>query len=195
MLGPLYKINSRVSTLFIQCVLLLKRKKIIWGRGTKIFGGIIINLNNSKPIQIGDNCKFVSHSRFNMVGVNKKVSISVGKNAVLKIGKSCGFTGTSIVANNSIIIGDYCNFGGNTFIWDTDFHPLDFEDRRIHRIEKIKTKPIIIGDDVFVGANSIILKGVNLGNRAIVGAGSVVTKNIPAEEVWAGNPAKFIRKI
>ena len=55
--------------------------------------------------------------------------------------------------------------------------------------------PIIVGDDVFVGANSIILKGVIIGARVIIGAGSVVTKNIPSDEIWAGNPAKFIRKV
>ena len=52
-----------------------------------------------------------------------------------------------------------------------------------------------IGEDVFIGAHSIILKGVTIGARSIVGAGSVVTKDIPADEVWAGNPAKCIRKL
>ena len=57
------------------------------------------------------------------------------------------------------------------------------------------TKPVEIKDGVFVGAHSIILKGVTIGEGSIIGAGSVVTKSIPAGEVWAGNPAKFIRKI
>ncbi len=130
-----------------------------------------------------------------MVGINKKVSFGVTKNAELIIGDNCGFSGTSIFAAKSIKIGDYCNFGGNTFIWDTDFHPLDYNDRRTNIIGKINTAPIVIGNDVFVGANSIILKGVTIGDKAIIGAGSVVTKNIPNGEIWAGNPAKFIRKI
>ena len=61
----------------------------------------------------------------------------------------------------------------------------------IHR----KCAPVVIGDDVFVGAKCIILKGVTIGKGAIIGAGSVVTKNIPARQIWAGNPAKFIREI
>jgi acetyltransferase-like isoleucine patch superfamily enzyme len=57
------------------------------------------------------------------------------------------------------------------------------------------SEPIVIGDDVFIGANSIVLKGVNIGDRSIIGAGSVVSKNIPADEIWAGNPIKFIKRI
>lgn len=55
--------------------------------------------------------------------------------------------------------------------------------------------PVVIKNGVFIGANSIILKGVTIGEKAIVGAGSVVTRSIPDGEIWAGNPAKFIRKI
>ncbi|MNL65825.1 2,3,4,5-tetrahydropyridine-2,6-dicarboxylate N-acetyltransferase [compost metagenome] len=61
-------------------------------------------------------------------------------------------------------------------------------------METIKKEPIIIEQDVFIGANSIILKGVTIGARSIIGAGSIVTKNVPADEIWGGNPAKFIRK-
>ena len=57
------------------------------------------------------------------------------------------------------------------------------------------SKPIIINKGVFIGAHSIILKGVTIGNSSVVGAGSVVTKSIPEKEIWAGNPAKFIKKI
>ena len=55
--------------------------------------------------------------------------------------------------------------------------------------------PVIIEDTVFIGAKCIILKGVTIGQNSIVGAGSVVTKSIPADEIWGGNPAKFIRKL
>ena len=58
-----------------------------------------------------------------------------------------------------------------------------------------KCAPVVIEDNVFIGARCIILKGVTIGENSVVGAGSVVTKSIPANEIWAGNPAKFIRKI
>lgn len=74
------------------------------------------------------------------------------------------------------------------------FHPIDYRLRR-KGLDGTKSASIVIGDDVFVGANNIILKGVNIGDRAIIGAGSVVTKNIPSDEIWAGNPIKKIKSI
>ena len=130
-----------------------------------------------------------------MVGINKQTSIYVQDNAKMKIGDNSGFSGTSIFCACNISIGRYCNIGGNTFIWDTDFHPLDYIKRRNNDESSIISKPIFIGDDVFIGANCIVLKGVNIGNRSIIGAGSVVTGIIPPDEVWAGNPAKFIKKL
>ena len=58
-----------------------------------------------------------------------------------------------------------------------------------------KCAPVVIENNVFIGAHCIILKGVSIGENSIIGAGSVVTKNVPANQIWAGNPAKFIRKI
>ena len=57
------------------------------------------------------------------------------------------------------------------------------------------SKPVKIGDNVWIGMNSCILPGVEIGNNSIIGSGSVVTKNIPENEIWVGNPAKFIRKL
>lgn len=130
-----------------------------------------------------------------MVGLSKKCSIYVANQAKLAIGDNCGLSGVSIYCSTNINIGKYVNIGGNVSIWDTDFHPLEFQARRIHKHSEIKLASITIGDDVFIGANSIILKGVNIGAKSIIGAGSVITKSIPANQVWAGNPAKFIRKI
>jgi len=61
-------------------------------------------------------------------------------------------------------------------------------------LNKIK-KPVIIEDNVFIGAHSLILKGVIIGENSIIGAGSVVTKSIPANQIWGGNPSKFIRNL
>lgn len=69
----------------------------------------------------------------------------------------------------------------------------NYESRWIHIVEQgTVATPIVIGKDVWIGANAVILPGRNIGDGAVVGAGSVVTKNIPAYEVWAGNPAKKI---
>ncbi|WP_281637496.1 acyltransferase [Flavobacterium marginilacus] len=152
-------------------------------RGSKIIFGSHIVINNC--------------TTQNPIGLNKKSSIAVLGSATLRVGNYTGFSGVSIYCSNKIEIGNYCNFGGNVFIWDTDFHELDYLERRknLFNSEKVKSEPIKIGNDVFVGANSIILKNVSIGDRAIIGAGSVITKSIPSDEIWAGNPAKFIRTI
>ena len=86
--------------------------------------------------------------------------------------------------------------GGGNSIYTTDFHSLDPTIRASNEdMKHRKCAPVVIEDNVFVGAKCIILKGVTIGENSIVGAGSVVTKSVPPNQIWAGNPAKFIRKI
>lgn len=145
--------------------------------------------------EFGGNLIFRNATRYNPAGINKKCSIYVAPGARLRIGDFSGFSGCSIYCARSVDIGKYCNFGVNVFIWDTDFHPLEYEKRRTHDVDAINSQPVVIGDDVFVGGNSLILKGARIGDRAVIGAGSVVTGNVPNDELWAGNPARFIRKL
>jgi acetyltransferase-like isoleucine patch superfamily enzyme len=84
--------------------------------------------------------------------------------------------------------------GGGTKIYDTDFHSLE-PAIRLGEDNDISTKPVLIKSGAFIGAHCIVLKGVTIGQYSIIGAGSVVTKDIPDWEIWAGNPAKFIRRI
>lgn len=77
---------------------------------------------------------------------------------------------------------------------DKDAHPMDFMVRRSSN-EGTKAAPIVIEDDVWIGAHSIILKGVTIGARSIIGAGSIVTKSVPADCVAAGNPCRVIKKL
>lgn len=190
-LTPFRKFNEVL--LFISNFISLKFKKVDYTSFPKIMG--ILYIKNNGKCSFGDNLRFNSSIKSNFVGLNKPCTIAVTKGATLSIGNNSGFSGVSIYCENKITIGNNVNCGGNVSIWDTDFHPLDFQDRRAHNLAKISTAPIKIGDDVFIGANSIILKGVTIGDRAIIGAGSIVTKSIPMDEIWAGNPAKFIRKL
>lgn len=86
--------------------------------------------------------------------------------------------------------------GGGTSIYTTDFHSLDPIIRASDEDQKYRRcASVVIRDNVFIGAKCIILKGVTIGENSIIGAGSVVTKNVPANQIWAGNPAKYIRNL
>lgn len=179
----------------LQKIVLILRygEKIKIGRNVKIYGKMYVVLGENARLIIGDNVLFRNKTLYNFVGIAKESSIYVNSNAILEIGNNSGFSGVSIYCANEINIGEYCNFGGNTSIWDTDFHPLDWDVRR-RTLDGTKTAPIFIGNDVFIGAHCLILKGVSIGDRSILGAGSVLTKNVASDCIYAGNPAKFIRK-
>lgn len=98
-------------------------------------------------------------------------------------------------AHESITIGNHVKIGGNCILIDTDSHNMDYLVRRGQYTDWGVSKPIVIEDDVFIGVNCIILKGVTIGARSIIAAGSVVTKSIPADCVAGGNPAKVIKSL
>lgn len=157
-----------------------------------IFGVLVIN--NKGIFEIGPLARINSSKFKNIIGGDTRSSIVVKKGAVLKIGRNFRMSNSAIYCAQQITIGDNVMIGGSCKIWDTDFHPLDPAERLKNPNENYNTRPISIGDNVFIGANTIVLKGVDIGANVIIGAGSVVTRNIPAGEVWAGNPAKPVGK-
>lgn len=154
-----------------------------------------LTIVNSGNIVIGQKTKINSSKYKNVIGGDTRTSIIVHKGATLNIGKEVKISNSAFQCANSITIGDYVMIGGSCKIWDTDFHSLDPEIRRNTPNEGAKTSPIVIKDNVFIGGFSIILKGVTIGENSIIAAGSVVSKDIPVNEVWGGNPAKFIRAL
>lgn len=115
--------------------------------------------------------------------------------ARIEIGNNVGISNSAIHAAESVIIGDDVLLGGDCRIYDTDFHSISFKDRRSVPDVKAKHASVRVGNGVFIGAHSMILKGVTIGDRSVVAAGSVVTKSIPEDELWGGVPARFIRKL
>ncbi|MEP7077046.1 MAG: acyltransferase [Acidobacteriota bacterium] len=112
---------------------------------------------------------------------------------MIKVGDDCGFSGTSIGIKESLLVGNNVQVGANTYITDFDWHSMDPADR--DNSDKIAARGIVIEDNVWLGLNCIVLKGVSIGENSIVGAGSVVTKDIPANVICAGNPCKVIKNI
>lgn len=163
----------------------------------RMYGKPIISLAKDSRIQIGARCVLCSDSEFTALGINHPIIIrTLRQGAEIVIGADTGISGASICAAQSIRIGKACLIGANVTLADTDFHAVAPQDRRFNNCESdIAAAPIRIGDNVFIGTESIILKGVEIGENSIIGAGSVVTKNVPANVIAAGNPARIIRQI
>jgi acetyltransferase-like isoleucine patch superfamily enzyme len=133
-------------------------------------------------------------------------SFSVGVNGRCKVGDFTLLNGALIMVEERIEIGSHCLISWNVGIADSDFHPLEpaqrlidakalapfFENRPAR--PKLHTAPVIISDNVWIGMNATILKGVTVGENSVVAAGSVVTKSVPPNVVVAGNPAVVVKK-
>jgi acetyltransferase-like isoleucine patch superfamily enzyme len=168
---------------------------IAWGKGWRIFGMPMIQRHRGSQIELGDNLELRSWRSSNPLAPNHAVVLATRTAAAtIRIGKGCGFTGTTIVAAESITIGDRVLVGANSTIVDTDFHPLDPVERQ-RDILNGQHAAITIEDDVFIGMNCLILKGVTIGRGSVVGAGSVVTRSVPPGVIVAGNPAQVVREL
>lgn len=139
-------------------------------------------------ISIGNDCIFNSSSTSNRIGVYSPCMFStITKDAKIKIGNGCGFSGTVIGAFQSIKLGNNVRCGANTLITDSDWHTDDYRTG--------ENKEVVIDDNVWLGYGVKVLKGVHIGKNSLIGANSVVTKDIPANVIAAGNPCKVIKSI
>ena len=153
----------------------------------QFFGIPIVRISKKSRFAIGINCKFRSSQASNLIGLNRRYTVYVHQNASLTIGNNCGFSATSIGCFEDISIGNNVRVGANTTITDSDWHASD---SRTHG-----PKPVTIGNDVWIGANVMVLKGVSIGNNVIIGAGSVVSTDIPDNCIAVGNPCQVKRQI
>jgi acetyltransferase-like isoleucine patch superfamily enzyme len=175
--------------------LLFSLNGITWGKDWRLYGIPVIQKHRQSIMRFGNGLSLRSSLRSNPLGPNHPVILCTWEaGAVLKIGANFAMTGGALCAAESITIGNHVNIGANSTIIDTDFHPIDPEDRRLHP-QSAQTAPIVIEDNVFIGMNCIILKGVTIGQSSVVGAGSIVTKDVPARVIVAGNPARAIRAL
>lgn len=190
-----YIITTYIDWLFVIVVFRLNCVKFKSFRTTGI-PYIKIAYRNGE-MTIGKDFAMNNGLKGNPIGYNERCSFVVYENSNIIIGDNVGISQCALVSHSSIIIGNNVKIGGGTCIYTSDFHSLDYRTRQDREadIKNKKCAPVIIKDHVFIGARCLILKGVTIGEHSIIGAGSVVTKNIPANEIWGGNPAKFIRKI
>ncbi len=141
---------------------------------------------------IGDRCIVYTWTTFN-----------VEPDGRVEIGSDCVLVGPVFMCADRIEVGDRVVISYAVTIADSDFHPVDPEARRLDAIANapggdrfarppIDSRPVRIGDDVWIGIGAIVLKGVTIGAGARIGAGAVVTRDVPAGAVVEGNPARVI---
>jgi acetyltransferase-like isoleucine patch superfamily enzyme len=184
-------VSDKIRTLFI-----------FWGNNVRHHNFNSIGIPYVS-IAVGGKCSIGRHFtmnnavRGNPIGCYQRCTLFVDNGADLIIGNNVGISQTALICHKKIEIGNHVLIGGGVCIYDTDFHSLDPVLRSSDSTDAAhkSMKEVIIGDNVFIGAFSIILKGVTIGKNSVIGAGSVVTKSIPPNQIWAGNPAKFIKNI
>lgn len=172
--------------------MILKTHGGILGKNICIPGKVSWVIRGGK-ISIGDNFYFSSGDGVNPIASNLQGAVYMENGASLNIGNNVGMSSTRMWIHDSVTIGDNVKIGACVLIMDTDAHPIDYLKRRSSSFGT-KSAPIVIEDDVWIGAHSIILKGVRIGARSVIGAGSVVTKSIPQDCVAVGNPCRIIKK-
>jgi acetyltransferase-like isoleucine patch superfamily enzyme len=154
-------------------------------------------------ISVGERCRFLSKFDSNLHGLNRPCMISAKYDAQVVIGNDTGMSGTVIVAAKGVSIGSRVMCGANTIITDTDSHAINYRHRHPGHYgidadgftEPVSSAAVAIEDDVFIGMNVMVLKGVTIGRGTVVGAGSIVSKNLPERVIAVGQPAIPIAKI
>lgn len=146
---------------------LIFRFKLIYfgmnaGKGLRVRGNVKLFVAPGGILRIGDKVRLNSGFANNPVGGHRNLIIWVGKNGVLHIGNEVGISSSTLVAMESITIGDSTIIGGDTSIYDTDFHPLFYTDRVTKRTAAI-TAPVTLKNGCFIGGHVIVLKGATIG--------------------------------
>ena len=147
--------------------------RLTWAKGDKS----VLSLSEKARFSPGKNVRISGGCRLHIDG-----DFSIGDNTYIN-------PHTIVISNESISIGNSCAISFNCQLMDTDMHDIT-----IDGFTKPKTAGITIGDNVWIGSQCTILKGVSIGNGAVIAAGSVVTRSIPAGAMAAGVPAKVIKE-
>ena len=160
---------------------------------------IIYNQFASK-LNIGPHTVLNSDNNTSYVQIVSPVKFALGKSAEIVVGEHCDLNGCAITAYKSVHVGSYVQIGPATWITDTDLHVLDPSMRRkqldgsAYDHALVRTAPVRIENDVWIGANVMILKGVNIGRGSVIGAGSIVVDDVPPFSLAGGNPARVVGK-
>jgi acetyltransferase-like isoleucine patch superfamily enzyme len=190
-------VQGRVSVAFWSLVanVRLRAHGAIVGRGLRVRGPLRLRVHRHGSIRIGDDCRILSGFAGNPVGGGVRMAIWVGAGGHLELGHRVGLSNSTIVCMRAVTIEDEALVGGGSQVFDTDFHSLDPEERTLSSHPQARTAPVTIRRRAFVGGHSILLKGSVVGEGSVLGAGSVLRSVVPNRQIWAGNPARFLRDL
>jgi maltose O-acetyltransferase len=141
-------------------------------------------VSNSGTLLIGDRVRLVSTIATLELAVEPGATLDIGDGVFINYGCSIG-------ATKLVRIGSRCTIGTHVIVIDNDFHRVEPE----RRDERPLSQPIILEENVWLGARVVVLRGVTIGAHSVIGAGSVVARNIPPRVVAAGVPAKVVRSL
>ena len=193
-MGKVDGIRWRLTTLLAR---LAHGSTVSIGDGVRFLGLPIISGTAYGEIAIGARASLVSDPSGTALGVRGPVILRLmTQGARIEIGADTGLSGTVICAATSVSIGARCLIGADVMIFDTDFHNPEPEGRRYAATDWGRVSaPVAIGDDVFIGAGSRVMKGVTIGEGSIIGAGSLVTADIAPFTIAGGSPARAMRPV
>lgn len=174
----------------------LRLQGVQFEAGLIVSGYSVVRPIDGGVIKLGRRVKLYSRRRANPMQLNSPCTLWLSTpGAIIQIGNDSAMSGTVICAAASVQIGQRVMIGANAKLTDTDFHPVSAHARRAHPTRDAVTKPVVIGDDVWIGMDAIILPGTQLGSGCVVSAGAVVSGIFPANTVLAGNPARAVKKL
>lgn len=199
-------INQRTISFgqkFRTFLLKLKYGKKIQADGfIRIMGKLpVLKVPGSSKIILGNKVVLNSDAKNSNTALTFNCTLVCGLTGVIEIGDNTMLNGVSITAYDKVTIGKNCQIASCTFIADTDFHPIHPATREReangYKIDfnQVNKKGITIGNNVWIGWGCIILKGVTIGDNSIIAAGSVVLNDVPANVLYAGNPATFKKSL
>lgn len=165
-----------------------------YGVDLRIYSAPVIIRNMDSSIVLGNSVAILNSSFENPAGIaHRTVLAAPGRGAKIVIGNNVGISGAVICAHRQITIKNNVLIGVGARIYDTDFHPIDKMNRRANDQESVCVAPVMIEEDVWIGAYAFILKGVTIGAGAIVAAGAVVVHNVEPNTVVGGSPARELK--
>jgi acetyltransferase-like isoleucine patch superfamily enzyme len=165
------------------------------GKNPAVWGRFNVMMFAGGTITIGDNLHMVSQPARCTSALFARARFTTFSRGCIRLGNRVGLNGTTITSKKGITIEDGTMIAQNVIIVDSDFHAQWPPEARLHSDTSDYDKEVVIGKNVWIGMNCLVLKGVQIGDNSIIGAGSVVVKSIPSGVMAAGNPARVIREL